>query len=138
MKVFARQLDRTWVKGLIPVVMLLVSACAAPPPPKETGLRVIDGDTFAMNGVKFRLIGYDAPESYRPQCERERRLGEAAKRRLDQILRGPGPFEIIPGKRDKYGRGPVSIVVDGQTIADMMIEAGLGRAYSGGPRESWC
>ncbi len=57
-------------------------------------VRVIDGDTIDVNvalwpGLRaeysVRVRGIDAPEIFRPDCEREKELGEAAKARAEKL-----------------------------------------------------
>jgi endonuclease YncB( thermonuclease family) len=51
---------------------------------------VLDGDTIRIDNSKpdVRLVGFNAPETRRPQCSAERDLGEAATRRLRQLVNG--------------------------------------------------
>lgn len=39
---------------------------------------------------------------------------------------------------DRYGWGLARLILDGGDVADMMIQAGLARPYSGGRSVSWC
>lgn len=47
-------------------------------------IRVIDGDTLRVFQKKpnVRLVGFNAPETRRAQCEAERELGAKATRRV--------------------------------------------------------
>jgi hypothetical protein len=49
---------------------------AAPIEPGQ--VEVLDGDTVRVAGETFRLVGFDAPETYRAQCPSERELGNRA------------------------------------------------------------
>ena len=51
---------------------------------------VLDGDTIRVAGETFRLVGFDAPETYRAQCPAERELGNRATFRLRQIVAAGG------------------------------------------------
>ena len=82
-------------------------------------LRPIDGDTFAMNGVKIRLNGIDAPELGTPGG------GEAAVR-LAAMLQ-EGQVTIVPRSRDVYGRTVADVFLNGQNLAERLIEEGYGR-----------
>lgn len=47
---------------------------------------VIDGDTIRLDdGTRVRLNGFNAPESYKPQYDREAILGNRAKERLEEL-----------------------------------------------------
>ncbi len=47
---------------------------------------VIDGDTIRLDdGTRVRLNGFNAPESHKPQCDREAILGNRAKERLEEL-----------------------------------------------------
>lgn len=52
------------------------SASAEPFPSRE--IYMVDGDTAKVAGHNYRLVGYDTPETWRPKCEYERALGQAA------------------------------------------------------------
>jgi endonuclease YncB( thermonuclease family) len=52
---------------------------------------VVDGDTVRIAGETFRLVGFDAPETYRARCPSERELGNWATFRLRQLVSGGGP-----------------------------------------------
>jgi endonuclease YncB( thermonuclease family) len=51
---------------------------------------VVDGDTVRIAGETFRLVGFDAPETYRARCPSERELGNRATFRLRQLVAGGG------------------------------------------------
>lgn len=51
------------------------------------GYRVIDGDTIeAPFGVKYRLLGFDTPETYFSKCDEELELGRRATERLEELM----------------------------------------------------
>src|SRR5262249_26320414 len=49
-------------------------------------VEVVDGDTVRIAGETFRLVGFDAPETYRARCPSERELGNRATFRLRQLV----------------------------------------------------
>ncbi len=99
---------------------------------------VVDGDTFWLEGEKIRISDIDTPELSPPRCEAERVKGEAAKRRLQELLNA-GPFSLVSGSRDEdqHGRKLRTVTRDGRSIGDMMTEEGLARRWDGA-RRSWC
>lgn len=100
---------------------------------------VIDGDTIDLNGDRFRLVGFDTPETYSPQCAYEKALGDQATRRLRELVASGELIElaILPGK-DKYKRGLARLYIGRKDVADTMISEGLAHRYEGGRREGWC
>ncbi|OBY26820.1 hypothetical protein A9D60_17370 [Leisingera sp. JC1] len=100
---------------------------------------LIDGDTADVGNDRFRLVGYDTPETYKPRCRYEKALGDEATRRARQLVREAGTVEfiVLPG-RDKYGRGLARIFLHGHDLGSILISEGLARPYRGGRRQSWC
>lgn len=100
---------------------------------------VVDGDTFWMNRVKYRIYDIDAPEAGNgAQCKKERDLAERATRYLAQLLEGR--IELVEHGKDRYGRVLTSVTAEGVALGPAMIAAGLARAYEGGRRDMmlWC
>jgi endonuclease YncB( thermonuclease family) len=100
-------------------------------------IRVIDGDTFDLNGTRIRVAGIDAPETHPPRCANEAQLGLAATQKLAELLRS-GPLWISGLVTDRYGRSVRTVRVNGEDVADAMISAGLARNYDGKQRQGWC
>lgn len=100
--------------------------------------QVVDGDTLRVDGQLVRIVGMDAPETYRPRCEAERTLGRKATLRLRELLAGARNVGYAPSGRDRYGRTLARVYIDNRDVAMIMIDAGLARPYSGGRRRSWC
>jgi endonuclease YncB( thermonuclease family) len=108
-------------------------------PADERALAVIDGDTVHSDQERYRLLGIDAAEIHRAQCDAERRLGELTKHRLQALIRS-GPVEFRPDpptERDKYGRLLVHLLVNGEDAACILIREGYARPWRG-RREDWC
>lgn len=82
-------------------------------------LRPIDGDTFALNGMKVRLSGLDAPELGTPG-------GSEAAQHLAAMLQ-EGQVTIVPRSRDIYGRTVADVFMNGQNLAERMIAEGFAR-----------
>ncbi|QDI74490.1 thermonuclease family protein [Leisingera aquaemixtae] len=121
-------------------ILLLVSAAVAQAAPLSSrDIYLIDGDTADIGNDRFRLVGYDTPETYKPRCRYEKALGDEATRRARQLVHEAGTvdFIVLPG-RDKYGRGLARIFLHGHDLGNILISEGLARPYRGGRRQSWC
>ena len=99
---------------------------------------VVDGDTLWLRGEKFRLQGFDTPETTTNLCggAREKRLGNQATARLIQLLNNAEVTFRRKGK-DRYGRTLADFYVDGVEVGGMLIAEGLARSWPDG-REFWC
>jgi endonuclease YncB( thermonuclease family) len=92
--------------------------------PVRSGVRIDfarDGDSFVIAGKDYRLAGLDAPEMSHPD-------GPAAKRQLEQLVRGRTLSLRVLG-RDKYGRGLARLWDAEGDVGEQMVEAGYARAY---------
>ncbi|WP_170574743.1 thermonuclease family protein [Ruegeria atlantica] len=99
----------------------------------------VDGDTIDHGDDRYRLVGFDAPETFRAQCEVERALGLKAKVRLTEIIQTSGQIElVIQPDLDVHDRFLAVGRSGGQEIGKTLISEGLARRYSGGKRGSWC
>lgn len=101
---------------------------------------MVGGDTFWLEGVKIRIVDFNAPKVSQPQCAREREFGHKATRRLVDLL-DQGPFELVPAPdgrdEDRYGRNLRIVQRDGHSIGDTLIAEGLAYSWRG-QREPWC
>lgn len=148
MKKRYRRLLRPWiVPGILACVLFAVAAydrlqitnfpvihSFAP-----SSYRVIDGDTIqGSDGVKYRLLGYDTPETYQARCVEELARGNRATARLKELLRSGDVRLIESGSLDRYGRSLAHLTVNGSDVGQILINEGLARPYNGGRREAWC
>ena len=108
-----------------------------------------DGDTIAveipglpraLNPVAVRLRGVDTPESGgRAKCTAERKLAQRATGFTKLAIKRGRRIEFASPDWDKYGgRIDAEVWIDGVSLADQLIAAGLARAYDGGKRDGWC
>ena len=113
-------------------------------------LRVIDGDTVEFEAsflpdplpkkLKLRILGIDTPEKgHRAQCPREAELGEKATEMAKRLVLKANKKEIILKEWDKFGgRVLGDLILDGKSMKDSLIAAGLAREYFGDKKKSWC
>ncbi len=106
-------------------------------------LRVIDGDTVTLmcpgDGMQSaRILGYDTPEKFSPQCLAELVAAERASWALRTLIQKAGRLAVVREGVDRYGRLLVRLELDGIDVARAMIRAGHARQYSGRLRGSWC
>lgn len=96
---------------------------------------IVDGDTFWLDRVKYRVADIDAPETSRPQCKAEAKLGEVATDRLAQMMNA-GPFQLRTSGTDRYGRVLVTVTRSGASLGARLVSEGLARKW--GDRRGWC
>lgn len=105
--------------------------------------RVVDGDTVTIwcpdtGWERTRIIGFDTPEKYSPECAQEFAAALTAEWALRKAIFEAERLDVQRGGVDRYDRRLARILVDGGDVADHMVEAGHARAYRGGRREGWC
>jgi endonuclease YncB( thermonuclease family) len=106
--------------------------------PISISVRVIDGDTISLDDGRpnVRLVGFNAPETGdRARCQAERQKGEAAKRRLRELVSSGRPdFQQIacscpPGTEGtdvcNFGRRCGTLRVNGLDVGATLIGEGL-------------
>ncbi|WP_372574736.1 thermonuclease family protein [Ruegeria jejuensis] len=102
-------------------------------------IAVVDGDTIRINGHRYRLSGYDTPETFQAQCDSERALGERAKQRLTQLISKHGGITLwVKSRKDQFGRFIANGSVGDIDVGHILISEGLAQPYFVGPRSSWC
>lgn len=99
---------------------------------------VVDGDTFWFQRQRIRIADIDAPELSPPRCADEREKGEAAKRRLLELLNA-APFSLSTGHRDRdrHGRKLRVVTRAGRSIGKILVDEDLVRTWDGA-RRPWC
>ena len=111
-------------------------------------MRNYDGDTITFNlpglhpiigeKISIRVNGIDTPE-IRGKCEKEKYDAKQAKEMVSDILKEAEQITLKNMERGKYFRIAADVIVDGENLADMLIEAGMAVRYDGGKKnKKWC
>ena len=109
---------------------------------------IVDGDTFSAGvkladdttvSVRVRIRNVDTPELH-GECVDEIVAANVAKNRLAELLPVGATVELQNVKDDKYlGRIDANVIDEnGRDVGRVLVREGLGRAYSGGKRKTWC
>ena len=108
---------------------------------------IYDADTFRVDvdgwpdiigkRVPIRVLGVDAAE-IRGKYQAEKKLARKAKQFTVAMLRNGEVIEVRNPQRGKYFRIVGDVFVDGESLAQALIKAGLARPYDGGKRRGWC
>ena len=99
---------------------------------------VVDGDTIWLEGKNIRIADIDAPETHEYGCPEEKALGDRATQRLGELVNsGPVTLSSIDRDEDSYGRKLRMVYVNGASVGDALVSAGLARYYRSGKRP-WC
>jgi endonuclease YncB( thermonuclease family) len=137
-------------------ILLALTLPASAEPIDSDDVRVKDGDTIIVYHElpEVRLVGFNAPETERAECEVERELGAKATRRLLDLVRAGGlDFEYVkcscpPGTHGtffcNYNRDCGTLKSHGRDVGAILIEEGLAVPFvCGGTRcpptpQPWC
>lgn len=94
-------------------------------------VRVIDGDTIDMDGVRYRLHGIDAPEAGQ-LCNLadggQWPCGQAALHKMESLVIGRD-VSCTTHEKDMYGRWIASCSADGADLGDQMVSSGNAWAF---------
>lgn len=108
-----------------------------------------DGDTITFNipgvhplfgkKISVRVKGVDTPEvSTKDLCEKE--AGRIAQKLVRSLLEKANQIDLVNVDRDKYFRILADVLVDGKSVADILLKNKLAYEYNGGTkvRKNWC
>ena len=107
---------------------------------------VYDGDTFRANIEGFpaiigermaiRIAGIDTPEM-NDKNPKVKELAQLAKQFTVKRLREGKHIVLKNIQRGKYFRIVADVYIDGVSLADELIKAGLAKPYTGGKKPDW-
>ena len=112
--------------------------------------RVKDGDTVAFQAnwlpdplpkeLAVRVFGVDTPEKgHRAQCPSEDARGKAATEFTKNAVAKSVKRQVLLMDWDKFGgRVLGDVILDGQSLRQMLITNGYAREYYGEAKQSWC
>lgn len=112
--------------------------------------RVIDGDTVAFQAdflppplkpeLSIRVFGVDTPEKgHRARCPSEAARGAAATEFTKKAVAAAQQRQVVLIDWDKYGgRVLGDVILNGQSLRQMLIQNGYAREYYGEAKTSWC
>ncbi len=118
---------------MLRICSVLVLLAVAPPAMAgvDGTVRVIDGDTLDVGGVRVRLHGIDAPEVGQT-CQtaqgRDWECGTWVSREVRARFQG-AQASCDPVDTDRYGRTVATCRVDGKDIGRGLVQSGMAVAY---------
>jgi endonuclease YncB( thermonuclease family) len=111
-------------------------------------VRNCDGDTITFNlpnlhpiigkNIRVRLNGIDTPE-IKGICDKEKHDAEQARDIVGDILKDAEKITLKNIQRGNYFRIASDVIIDGESLADILSEAGMAVRYDGGKKtHKWC
>ena len=111
-------------------------------------IRNYDGDTITFNlpglhpiigeNISIRVNGIDTPE-IKGRCEKEKYDAKQAKDMVADIIKDAEQITLKNMERGKYFRIAADVIVDGENLGNMLVEAGMAVKYDGGKKtHKWC
>ena len=111
-------------------------------------VRNYDGDTITFNlpglhpiiseKISIRVNGIDTPE-IKGKCEKEKYDAKQAQQMVANILKDADQIVLRNMERGKYFRIAADMIVDGESLGDILVETGMAIRYDGGRKvKGWC
>ena len=145
------------MKTILTTIALIISVTSALAQKQPQGvtydaqvLRVNDGDTVVIAApflpaplkpeLAVRVYGVDTPEKgFRAKCASEDQRGQAASAFTKSAVAQSRTRQVVLYDWDKFGgRVLGDILLDGQSLRNLLIQNGFARAYYGDAKQSWC
>lgn len=148
----------TWMNKIIRFVILLLLVIPSSTSSADLEgvlydypiVRVIDGDTVVIKAtflpeplkpeLSVRIYGVDTPEKgFRAKCEAEKLLAQEASEYTSELISNAIRTQVVLYDWDKYGgRVLGDILIDGNSLRQLLVDNGYAREYYGGTKSSWC
>lgn len=123
-------------KSKAPLASLSASARAMPVCGRQRRINcVVDGDTFWLEGEKYRIANIDTPE-LKGKCKAEQAMALRARQRLAEMV-NDRPIQIEASGKDRYGRRLVMITDVSGDLGQRLVAEGLAEVW-GGAFIDWC
>lgn len=109
----------------------MLTAPAAQALTRESGVRVVDGDTIEWQGQKVRLFGIDAPEITQT-CDRRGQSWDCGRWSMVMLERAIGTETVACTAidTDRYGRMVATCTAGGVDLARTQVQTGAAQAYA--------
>lgn len=126
-------------------MFVILAALLFSGPYPATVINIVDGDTFDVVievlpdrrvVERIRFQGVDTPEKNSSRACEVRDANRAQQFVEDKINQAGNQVELFNLMSGKY-RVVADVFIDGEPLADQIIEAGLGMPYYGGKRPEW-
>jgi len=150
----ARRRIRYRMRGLAALALLALAGCgtqaAAPCDPETVNclvmpssrVQAVDGDTFAIGARRFRLLGWDSPESGNSaRCHAEHEIGLKAEAQAILLTRAAKTVTFHIQGRDEFDRETAYIYLDNIPVGQLLAKDGLSAEHSSGKdaeKPDWC
>jgi len=114
---------------------------------KDQIVKIYDGDTFFINidnsldvfgkRLAIRIKGIDTPE-IKGKCSQEKFKAILAKEYLKESLEKANCIILKNLERGKYFRVLADLYINGENIADKLLNQNLAVKYQGGKKHNFC
>jgi micrococcal nuclease len=90
-------------------------------------------DRIISEKISIRVNGIDTPE-IRGKCEKEKYDAQQAKEMVADILKDAKVVTLKNMQRGKYFRIAADVMIDGEDLGELLVEAGMAIRYDGGKK----
>ena len=88
--------------------------------------------------ISIRVNGIDTPE-IKGKCDKEKYDAQQAKEMVADIIKDAEVITLKNMRRGKYFRIAADVIVDGESLGEILVEAGMAIKYGGGKKtHQWC